>query len=144
MHGTLVDEESVMQTPTRLMPAPEVGESEMGPYFPIRVFLLSDCKLLCEAFARALQNHTEIVLAGAQQFSAATPADIVESACDVLLMDPINISAFDIRILKALRAADFKIVIIDWEARITDVLSLILTVAQSADGFSRETNSIGL
>jgi len=123
-----------MHVQTLLTPASRAAESRMGPYFPIRVFLLSDCRLLREAFARALQNHTEIVLVGARQFSATTPADIVESGCDVLLMDPV-ITAFDTRILDAL---NFKTVVIDLRARITEVFSSILKLARSADGFARE------
>lgn len=144
MPGILADEESATHVQTLLTPASGAAESRMGPYFPIRVFLLSDCKLLREAFARALQNHTEIVLVGARQFSATTPADIAESGCDVLLMDPV-ITLFDTQNLDALKAIffDLKIVIVDWQAGITDALSSIITLAQSADGFARETNSIG-
>jgi len=133
-----------MQVQTLLTPVSRATESRMGPYFPIRVFLLSDCELLREGFTRALKNHTQIALVGARQISATTPADIVESACDVLLMDPV-ITAFDTRTLDTLKAIffDFKIVIIDLQAGIPDVLSSILTVAQSADGFTREANPIG-
>jgi len=117
-------------------------KSRMGQYFPVRVFLLSDCRLLREAFGRALKNHGEIVLVGAQPFSAATPAHIIESACDVLLMDPVNISAFDARILDALKAifSEVRIVIIDRESRISDVFSSVLTVTHSGDGFVHEAN----
>jgi len=119
-------------------PITQETESRIGPYFPIRVFLLSDCRLLREAFTRALKNHSEIVLVGAGQFSAATPADIIESACDILLMDPVNISTFDTRILDALKAIffDFKIVIIDPLARINDVFSSVLRLGQNREGFA--------
>jgi DNA-binding NarL/FixJ family response regulator len=126
-------------------PAAEAAKSGMGAYFAVRVFLLSDCRLLREALGRALKNHGEIVLVGAQPFSTATPAHIIESACDVLLMDPVNISAFDARILDALKAIffEFQIVIIDREAGISDVFSSVLTVTQSGDGFVHEANPTG-
>jgi len=133
-----------MSAQALLTPALEAADSWIGPSFPIRVLLLSECRILREAFGRALQNHREIVLVGAQEFSSTTPADIIQSVCDVLLMDPVNISSFDTRILDALQAVffDFRIVIIDLRASMNDVLATVVALAHSPCGLAREANFI--
>jgi DNA-binding NarL/FixJ family response regulator len=115
------------------------------PHSPVRVFLLSDCRLLREGFARVLRDYPAISLVGARELLAVTAAEITESACDVLLIDPINISAFDARILDNLqgKSHDLQIVTIEWELGIIDCVSSILTLTRRKDGFANE-NYTGL
>jgi DNA-binding NarL/FixJ family response regulator len=122
--------------------AAETAKSRTIPYSPVRVFLLSDCRLLRDAFARMLKNDPRILLIGAQGFSDTTAAEIIESGCDVLLMDPVNIRAFDTQILDAVQAtlSNLQVLIIELQATISDVLSAIIMVAQREDGFVHESN----
>jgi hypothetical protein len=109
--------EKDMQAQTPLTrPAAGANKSMVIPHSPVRVFLLSDCRFLREGLARVLKDYPAISLVGAQEFLAVTAEQIIDSACDVLLIDPINISAFDTRILDKLqgRSRDLQIVIIEW------------------------------
>jgi hypothetical protein len=127
-----------MQAQTLLTrPGAGANKSIVNPYSPVRVFLLSDCWFLRKGFARVLKDYAAISLVGAQEFLAVTAAEIIESACDVLLMDPINISTFDAEIFEKLqgRSYDLQIVIIELELGIIDHLSSILTLAGRENGF---------
>lgn len=135
-----------MQAQTVLtMPVAGADKSVPIPHSPVRVLLLSDCRLLREAFARALKDFAGISLVGAQELSAATAPEIIAAGCDVLLMDPVNINKFDNSILDQLqgRIFDFQILFIELEARISDVLSSILVLERSQKGFVREANRTG-
>jgi DNA-binding NarL/FixJ family response regulator len=101
----------------------------MTPDHPIRLFLLSDHRLLREAFARALRSQPGILLVGAQKSSLSIAAEIVESTCEVLLLDPVDTSALATQILDHLQDAfsSLRIVMIDREAKIADVISAILS-----------------
>jgi len=114
-------------------------------HIPIRVFLLSNHRLLRDALARILQNQSDFLLVGAQESFAAMPSEIIESACEVLLVDPVNIGPLDRQILNQLQNAlsNVKIVPIDMEGRIGDVISAIRMVAQGELHFAPETNHGG-
>lgn len=130
-----------MQAHTPLTrPAAGANKSMVIPHSPVRVFLLSDCRFLREGLARVLKDYPAISLVGAREFLAVTAAEITESACDVLLIDPLNISTFDARILDKLqgRSRDPQIVILQWELGIIDCVSLILTLARREDRFGDE------
>ena len=107
----------------------------LTPHSPVRVFLLSDRRLLREPLARVLKNHADILLVGAEEFSAAVAAEFTGSACDVLLVDPINLSAFDAHILAKLsgRFSNLRVLTIEVEAGIADVISSIATVGLASD-----------
>lgn len=135
-----------MHTQTLLaMPVGEANKSVPIPHRPVRVFLLSDCRLLREAFARVLKDYAGISLVGAQEFSAVTAAEIIAAGCNMLLIDPVNVSKFDSQILDDLqgRIFDFQILFIQLEARISEILSSILKLARSKGGFVREGNRTG-
>lgn len=127
------------QAPFR-RPAVRPTKSTMLSHVPVRVFLLSDCKILRETLVRVFNADFRIALVAAQEFSATTVAEIAESACNVLLIDPVHISAFDTKILDLLRCQLFppQIVTLEREAGIDDVLSSILTMTQSESGFPYE------
>lgn len=100
----------------------------MTPDQPIRLFLLSDHQLLREALARALRTQAGIFLVGAQKSSLSFAAEIIESTSEVLLLDPVDTSALDTQILDHLQDAfsSLRIVMIDREAKIADVIQAIL------------------
>jgi DNA-binding NarL/FixJ family response regulator len=102
---------------------------------PVRLFLLSDRTLLRESLARALRNQASILLVGAEEFSAAKVAEVVESACDVLLVDPFIVALFDAQILdRPGRFSNLRILKIEMDAGIADIISQIVSVT-SSDGF---------
>lgn len=98
---------------------------------PIRVFLLSDHRLLRETLARSLGSRADISLVGAQESSFSITAEMIESTCDVLLVDPVNITKLDTYVLDLLQDAfsELRVVMIDREAKIADVISAILPVS---------------
>ena len=102
--------------------------SDDDPHIPIRVFLLSDHRLLRDALARSLGSQADISLVGAQEFSLSITAEMIESTCDVLLVDPVNTTELDTYVVDRLQDAfsDLRVVIIDREAKIADVISAIL------------------
>jgi len=104
----------------------------MTPHLPIRVFLLSDHRLLRGALARALKNRANISLVSAQESSLNISAEIVESTCDVLLVGPVNTRAFDNQVFDQLQNAlsNLRIVMMEMEASVADVISAILSGAQ--------------
>jgi DNA-binding NarL/FixJ family response regulator len=112
---------------------------------PVRVFLLSDCRLLREAFARMLKNDCRISLIGAQEFSETTATVLIESGCDVLLMDPVNISAFDTQTLDRVQAtlSHLQVLIIELQVTLSDVLSAIIMMAQREDVFVHKQATTG-
>jgi DNA-binding NarL/FixJ family response regulator len=100
----------------------------MALHTPIRVLLVSDHRLLRDALARALKNQADISLVGAHESSLGITPEIIESACDVLLLDPVN-NALDTQVLDHLqdRFTNLRIVMIDMEARVADVISAVLS-----------------
>src|SRR5256884_866575 len=78
------------QTVLPTQPATTNRSIMMNPHLPIRVFLLSDHRLLRGALARTLKNRADISLVSAQESSLNITAEIVESTCDVLLVGPVN------------------------------------------------------
>ena len=125
----------------------------MTTHFPIRVFLLSDGGFLRDGLARAFRNTADILLVGAQPHSVDSPLEIVESACDVLLMDSATALALYSHVPHNLRSAlsNLKVITILMgsddsvvtkitgvgakccalkDAAVADVLSAILTVAR--------------
>jgi hypothetical protein len=100
----------------------------MTPDRPIRLFLLSDHRLLREALGRALRSQPGILLVGAQKSSLNIAAEILNSTCDVLLVNPVNSSALDGQILDRQGAfSNLTIVTIDVEEKIADVISAVLS-----------------
>jgi DNA-binding NarL/FixJ family response regulator len=104
------------------------------PHSPVRVFLLSDHRLFRESLARVLRHDAGILLVGAEEFSAALVAEIVESTCDVLLVDPVIMALFDAQLLdKPSRCSNLRILKIEMAASIADLISLIVSAASSED-----------
>jgi chemotaxis response regulator CheB len=102
--------------------------SDDDPHIPIRVFLLSDHRLLRDALARSLGSQADISLVGAQESSLSITAEMIESTCDVLLVDPVNTTELDTYVLDRVQDpfSDLRVVMIDREAKIADVISAIL------------------
>lgn len=123
--------ETQTQWPTQ--PVTRTRSIMTTPHIPIRVFLLSDHRLLRDALARTLKNQAEISLVGAQECSRNTIAEVIESGCDVLLVDPVNTSAFDSQVLDQLQDAfsHLKIVMIEMEAKSADIIAAILSGART-------------
>lgn len=126
-----------METQTLLpnQPATTTRSITMTPHFPIRVFLVSGHQLLREALARALKNQAAILLVGAQE-SFDSSAQIIESTCDVLLVDPVNTRALDRQVLDHLQIllSNLRIVVIDMEATMADVISAIVAGSRTYSG----------
>lgn len=95
------------------------------PHSPVRVFLLSDHRLLRETLARVRRNHAGILLVGAAGFSAAIVVLVTASACDVLLVAPLIVGAFE----PSGRFHCSRILAIEMDAGIADLISLIVSVA---------------
>jgi len=102
--------------------------SDDDPPIPIRVFLLSDHRLLRDALARSLGSQADISLVRAQESSLSITAEMIESTCDVLLVDPVNTTELDTYVLDRVQDAfsDLRVVMIDREAKIADLISAIL------------------
>jgi len=101
--------------------------SDSAPNIPIRVFLLSDHGLLRDALARSLRSQADISLVGTQESSLSITAEMIESTCDVLLVDPVNTTELDTHVLNRLQGAfsDLRVVMIDRKAKIADLISAI-------------------
>jgi DNA-binding NarL/FixJ family response regulator len=111
-----------------IQPASGTRSAVTTLHTPVRVLLLSDHRLLRDALARALRSQADISLVGAHASSVGIAAEISESTCDVLLLDPVN-NALDTQVLDHLedRFSNLRIVMIDREAKIADVISAILS-----------------
>jgi len=99
-----------------------------APHVPVRVFLLSDHRLLRDALARSLGSQADISLVGAQESSVTITTEMIQSTCDVLLVDPANTTELDTYVLDRAQYAfsDLRVVMIDREAKVADVISAIL------------------
>lgn len=119
-----------------LRPATTTRSITTSPHIPVRVFLLSGHRLLRDALARALRSRANIWLVGAQESLLGFTAEIIESTCDVLLVDPVNTSALDIKFPDHFEDAfsSLRIVMIDMEAKVADVISAILSGSQTYQG----------
>ncbi len=119
------------QTPLPIQHVAATKSITMTPHIPIRVFLLSDHRLLRDALARALKGQADISLVGTQESSLNTVADIIASTCDVLLVDPVNRSTLNPEFPDHLQDAlsNLRIIMIDMEAKIADVISAILSAS---------------
>ena len=117
------------QAPLPIQPATTTRSVVRTAHLPIRVFLLSDHQLLRDALALTLKNQEEISLVGAQESSRSITAEIIESTCGVLLVDPVNTSALDTHDLDHLqdRFPNLRIVMINMEAKIADIISAIFS-----------------
>lgn len=104
----------------------------MTQHTPVRVLLLSDHRLLRDALSRALKSQADISLVGAQESSNGIIGEITESTCDVLLLDPVN-NALDTQALDHLpdRFSNLRIVMIDMDAQVADVISAILSSSRT-------------
>jgi DNA-binding NarL/FixJ family response regulator len=110
-----------------IQPATRTRSAVITPHTPVRVLLLSDHRLLRDALGRALKSQADISLVGAHESSLGNAPEI-ESTCDVLLLDPVN-NALDTQVLDNLqdRFTNLRIVMIDMEAKVADVISAILS-----------------
>jgi DNA-binding NarL/FixJ family response regulator len=99
-----------------------------APHVPVRVFLLSDHRLLRDALTRSLGSQADISLVGSQESSFSITSEMIELTCDVLLVDPVSIAGLDTYVLDRLQEvfSDLRVVMIDREAKIADVISAIL------------------
>jgi DNA-binding NarL/FixJ family response regulator len=61
--------------------------SEHDPESPIRIFLLLRNRLLREALSRLLRKRTNLFVAGCSGPDGACPQTLLESQCDVLVLD---------------------------------------------------------
>jgi len=104
--------------------------------FPVRVFLLSGFRLLREMIVRLLRKQPDILLIGAQESSPLVLAEMMASGFDVLLADPGEIKKLVEPSLDDLRRStpEFKIVLIDMDAGVADLLSAILHESAFAAG----------
>jgi hypothetical protein len=95
--------------------APGRTRSVMTRHIPIRVFLLSGSQFLREALRRVLGKTADILVVGAHPYSADAPVKIIESTCDVLLIDSISVLALESQIPDNLRCSlsQLKVVIIE-------------------------------
>ena len=111
-----------------IQPATRTRSAVMTPHTPVRVLLLSDHRLLRDALTRALKSQADISLVGAHESSNGITGEIIESTCDVLLLDPVN-NALDTQVLDHLQEkfTNLRIVKIDMEAKVADVISAILS-----------------
>jgi len=102
--------------------------SDDAPHVPVRVFLLSDHRLLRDALTRSLGSQADISFVGSQESSFSITAEMIESTFDVLLVDPVSIVGLDTYVLDRLQEAfsNLRVVVIDREAKIADVISAIL------------------
>ena len=119
-----METEALSQT----QPATRTRSAVMTPHTPVRVLLLSDHRLLRDALGRALKSQADISLVGAHESSNGITGEIIESTCDVLLLDPVN-NGLDTQVLDRLQEkfTNLRIVMIDMEAKVADVISAILS-----------------
>ena len=112
-------------TPSPAQTAPASGSVSIRQ-LPVRVLLLSRFRLLRDMVVRVLQKRPDILLIGAQESSS--PAVAEPSSFDVLLAGPGDIQRLVEPSLYDLRRAspDFRIVLIDMDAGVADLLSGIL------------------
>lgn len=115
------------ETLSAIQPATRTTSAVMTPHAPVRVLLLSDHRLLRDALTRALKSQADISLVGAHESSNGITGEI-ESTYDVLLLDPVN-NALDTQVLDHLQEkfTNLRIVMIDMEAKVADVISAILS-----------------
>ena len=111
-----------------IQPATRTRSAVMTPHTPVRVLLLSDHRLLRDALGRALKSQADISLVGAHESSNGITDEIIESTYDVLLLDPLN-NSLDAQVLDHLQEkfTNLRIVMIDMEAKVADVISAILS-----------------
>ena len=113
---------------SQAQPATRTRSAVISPHTPVRVLLLSDHRLLRDALTRALKSQADISLVGAHESSNGITGEIIESTCDVLLLDPVN-NGLDTQVLDRLQEkfTNLRIVMIDMEAKVADVISAILS-----------------
>lgn len=95
----------------------------------VRVFLLSDDRLLREMLPAALRRQSTILFVGTHSSSGDAVAKILESACDVLLVDVSNdMSSFEThQVLATLKHvhSELKSVTLSLDHGIADLISSI-------------------
>lgn len=65
--------------------------SEIVPNSPIRTFLLIENRLLREALVRLFCKRADLLVVGQSGYSEVTPLCVVDSKCDVLIIDSLQI-----------------------------------------------------
>lgn len=117
------------QTISRVQAAPTTRSATITPGVPVRLFLLSDHRLLREGLARFLTGQPDIVLVASKESSVNLTAEIVKSTCDVLLVDPANANTADIECFDRLQRSlsKLRIVMLDVDASVADVTSIVLS-----------------
>ena len=124
-----------LQTMLSTQLVPVSGSVLISQDTPLRVFVLSNVRLLREALARVLRDHEGISFVRAEEFSLAAFAEIIDSAYDALLVDPFNKGVLYRSILHQLPSAlpNLRIVSIDMEANVDDLLAEIFATSSTYD-----------
>ena len=122
-----------LQTMLSTQLVPVSGSVLISQDTQLRVFVLSNMRLLREALARVLKNHEGISFVRAEEFSLAAFAEIVDSAYDVLLVDPLNKGILYSSILHQLPNAlpHLRIISIDMEANVDGLLAEIFAASST-------------
>ena len=117
----------------RLVPAS--GSMLVSHDPPLRIFILSNRRLLREVLARVLRSEGGIPFVRSEKFSLSAIAEVVDSACDTLLVDPLNMAVLYSSIVHHLPSAlpHLKVIAIDMEANIDDLLSEIFAAHTTCD-----------
>jgi hypothetical protein len=116
-----------LQTTLSMQLVPSSGSVLVSQDTPVRVFVLSNRRLLREALARVLRSQAGISFVRAEEFSLRAFAEIVDSPYDTLLVDHFNKVVLHSSILHQIPNAlpHMKVISIDMEANIDDLLSEI-------------------
>ena len=118
-----------VETQSHVQAARTTRSASITPRVPIRLFLLSDHRVLREALARFLKSQPGVRLVASRESSLNSIAEIANSTCDVLLVDPVNASTLNILLFDHLEhgLSNLRIVMIDMDASVADVTSTILS-----------------
>ena len=113
-----------LQTTLSMRLVPASGSVLVSQDSPVRVFVLSDRRLLRDSLARVLRNQAAVSYVRAERYSLSAIAEIIDSAYDILLTDPSNRVVLYSSILHQLPNAlpHLKVISIDMEADIDELL----------------------
>ena len=113
-----------LQTTLSMRLVPASGSVLVSQDSQVRVFVLSDRRLLRDSLARVLRSQAAISYVRAERYSLSAIAEIIDSAYDILLTDPSNRVVLYSSILHQLPNAlpHLKVISIDMEADIDELL----------------------
>lgn len=116
---------SLAPSPERIAPG---STSVSTRQLPVRVLVLTGFRLLRDMIVRVLQKRPDILLSVAQESSSLAVAETIASRFDVLVANPGDIETLLQPPLHDLCRAfpDFRIVLINMDAGVADLLSDIL------------------